>query len=125
MSNDKNTSPVSWYIGSYQLRFVELADAFNDDPEHRFLCWSDTVIVRADNLDQAYDKVVAIGMARTEPYKGGPQSVDVQWLFEGVTELLPIYEELEDGAEVMWAESTSKLKTIRRQVVNKQDVYQT
>lgn len=81
MASDKNTSPVGWYIGHYQLRFVELADSFNDDPEHKFLCWTNTVVVRADNLDHAYDKVVAIGMANTEPYKGGPAGADVQWLF--------------------------------------------
>ena len=119
MTRDKNVSPVGWYVGTYQLRFIELAHDFNEDPKHKFLCWENTVIVRADNLDQAYDKVVAIGMQSTEPYKGGPDGVDVQWVFEGVIELLPIYEDLEDGAEIMWSESTKMLKTMRRDACSK------
>ncbi len=107
MAYDKNISPVGWYVGTYQLRFIELAHTFNDDPDRKFLCWENTVIVRADSLDQAYDKVIAIGMQSTSPYLGGPApGVEVQWTFEGITELLPIYEKLEDGAEIMWGEST-------------------
>ena len=50
----------------------------------------------------------------TAPYKGGPDAVDVRWLFEGVVELLPVYEEIEDGSEIMWAEHTRALKNIRK-----------
>ena len=39
------TSPVGWYIGSYLLRFVELNEAGNDDPDASFLVWENTVIV--------------------------------------------------------------------------------
>lgn len=69
-----------------------------------FLVWENTVIVRADNLDEAHDKVVAVANRATEPYLGGPEGKPVRWIFEGITELLPIYEPLEDGAEIMWAE---------------------
>ena len=126
MTWDKNVSPVGWYVGTYQLRFIELAHDFNEDPNHKFLCWKNTVLVRADNLDQAYNKVVAAGMLGTAPYKGGPAGeVDVQWVFEGVIDLLPIYEELEDGAEIMWSESTKMLKTMRKAVCSKEDFLST
>ena len=105
MKDSKNISPVGWYVGSYVLRFIELAERGNSDPMRRFYTWENTVIVKARSLDHAYDKIVAIAKGATKPYKGGPKpGVDVQWLFEGVTELLPIYEKLEDGAEIMWAE---------------------
>jgi len=42
------------------------------------------------------------------------QGVDVQWVFEGVTEILPIYEEIDDGCEIIWSEYTKKLKNIRK-----------
>jgi hypothetical protein len=32
---------------------------------------------------------------------------------EGIVELLPVYEEIEDGAEIMWAERRRSLKKIR------------
>jgi hypothetical protein len=117
---DKNISPVGWYVCSYLLRFVELANPDNNNDEARFLSWENTIIVKASNLDEAYDKTVAIANQTTEPYKGGPEGIDVQWLFEGITEVLPIYEELEDGAEIMWRERwPCKLKNLRRLVRNK------
>ncbi|MBP8963458.1 MAG: DUF4288 domain-containing protein, partial [Opitutaceae bacterium] len=96
LHTSKNVSPVGWYVASYLIRFIELEAEGNDDPEKRFLSWENTVIVKADDLLAAYDKVVAIALENTAPYKGGPQGIPVQFVFEGVTELLPIYEELED-----------------------------
>lgn len=123
--SDKNISPVGWYIGSYVLRFVELDRKDKEDSEARFPTWENTVLVRAADLDEAYEKIVRIGKEHTEPYKGGPDGIDVQWLFEGVTELLPIYKELEDGAEVMWSERSGvKLKNIRKCIRGKGEFHQ-
>lgn len=117
---DKNISPVGWYIGSYLIRFVELNHGRNEDPEQRFVSWENTLIVRANDLDEAYDKIVENAGLDTRPYKGGPHGVPVQWIFEGVTELIPIYEELRDGAEVMWLErKPTKLKNLRKTVRQK------
>ena len=117
---DKNVAPFGWYVASYVLRFVELDRADKDDPDARFLTWENTILVQAADLDEAYDKTVEIAMQHTSPYKGGQDRVDVQWLFEGITELLPIYEELKDGAEIMWAERhPRKLKTIQRWIRGK------
>ena len=115
MKNTRNISPVDWYVGTYILRFVELGKRGNNNPARRFLTWENTVLVKARSLNRAYDKIVALAKQQTEPYKGGPaRGIDVQWVFEGVTELLPIYEELTDGAEIMWAEHRPRtLKTIR------------
>lgn len=124
MTYDSNISPVGWYVGTYQIRFIELAQSGNDDPERKFLTWENTVLVRAASLDEAYDKVAAIGLEQTEPYKGGPDGVDVQWVFEGIIELLPVYEDLEDGAEIMWGERTKKLKNIRMRAKTKEQLFQ-
>lgn len=115
MKDTRNISPVGWYVASYVLRFIELSEQGNSNPSRRFLTWENTVLTKARSLGHAYDKVVALAKAGTEPYKGGPApGVDVQWVFEGVTELLPIYEELEDGDEIMWAKHRPRaLKTIR------------
>lgn len=110
----KDTSPVGWYVGSYQIRFIELAAQDNDDQDGEFLVWENTVIVKAANYDEAYEKVAAVGRSATVPYKGGPDGVPVRWVFEGITELLPVYEPLGDGAEIMWAEHDAvKRSTIR------------
>ena len=115
--SDKNISPVGWYVGSYLIRFIELDESGNNDPEKRFMTWENTIIVKASSLDEAYEKVVNEASYDTKPYKGGPEGVPVQWVFEGVTELLPIYNELEDGAEIMWIEhKPRKLKNIQKLV---------
>lgn len=122
---DITISPVGWYVASYLLRFVELGSDNKDEPDARFLSWENTVLVRAASLAEAYDKTVAIGNAAGKPYKGGPDGIDVQWVFEGVTQLLPVYEELEDGAEIMWVEHRSrKLRTLRKWVRPKKELLQ-
>ena len=113
--HDKNVSPVGWYVGSYLIRFIELDEPNNFDPERRFLSWENTVIVKANSLDEAYKKIEKIGKSDTKPYKGGPEGVPVQWIYEGITELLPIYDDIEDGAEIMWCErKPRKLKNLQK-----------
>ena len=126
MKYSKNVSPYGWYVASYLLRFIELSEDGNDDPERRFLSWENTILVKATGMDQAYEKAVLVAKQATVPYKGGPEpGVDVQWIFEGITEILPIYEELEDGAEIMWAKhAPRKLKNIRKQARRKDEFAQ-
>jgi hypothetical protein len=114
MSLSSDVSPVGWYIGTYQLRFVELADRRKNDLQRRFTTWENTVLVKARSLPEAHRKIVKIGKSHTQPYKGGPEAIDVQWVFEGVIDLLPVYEQIADGAEVIWAERTRALKNTRQ-----------
>ncbi|QKE63321.1 DUF4288 domain-containing protein [Aquipseudomonas campi] len=117
MARDKNISPVGWYVGAYLLRFIEVNDPSNEDGEERFLSWENTVIVKAENMDEAYDKIEKIAKESTAPYLGGADAIPVQWVFEGITDILPIYEELEDGSEIMWSEhKPTKLKNLRKMV---------
>ena len=123
--HDKNISPVGWYVCAYLLRFVELAWPHKEDPDAKFLSWENTILVRANSIDEAYDKTVVIAKEASRPYKGGVEGVDVRWLFEGVTEVLPIYEALEDGAEIMWSErAPRKLKNLRALVRQKHEFAQ-
>ncbi len=121
---DRNTSPVGWYIGTYLIRFVELNDR-NDDEDSRHRVWENTKLIKAKDLGHAYDELVKVAQLEAQPYRGGPDGVPVQWVFEGVVELLPIYEELENGAELMYKEHThSKLKNLRKRVRNKKDFFE-
>jgi hypothetical protein len=113
--HDKNISPVGWYVGSYLIRFIELEEKGNFDPEQRFHSWENTVLIKAGSIEEAFKKVEEIAKSDTKPYKGGPEGVPVQWVYEGITELLPIYEELEDGAEIMWCKrQPRKLKNLKK-----------
>jgi hypothetical protein len=121
----KNISPVGWYVGSYLARFIELEDPLNNDPESRFSTWENTVIVKAVDLDEAFDKIESIGIEHAEPYKGGSEGIPVKWEYLGVTEVLPIYEELEDGAEIMFtSRHPRKLKNLMCTVMKKGELAQ-
>ena len=122
---DKNISPVGWYIGAYLLRFIELDNKDNYNEEKRFTAWENTVIVKANSLDEAYDKIEQIALIDAKPYKGGKDGIPVQWIYEGITELLPIYEELKDGAELMWREHhPKKLKNLKKLIKKKENFKQ-
>jgi len=120
---DKNLSPFGWYVGSYLLRFIELNQDGNFDDEKQFLTWENTRLVKANDLNDAFDKLEKLAKEETEPYKGGPGGVDVQWVYEGITDILPVYDELEHGAELFFSESKRKLKTIKKLVGKKKDFH--
>lgn len=125
MGYSKNVSPVGWYYGSYLLRFLELDDKQRNNPDKRFPTWENTVVVKAKSLDAAYSKVEKIGKAASKPYLGGPSGVRVQWQYIGITELVPIYEKLTDGAEIAWAErAPRKLKALKSYVQPKRAFHQ-
>ncbi|UPG91793.1 DUF4288 domain-containing protein [Luteibacter aegosomaticola] len=122
-SASADISPVGWYVGSYLLRFVEVDEPGNEEPDSRFLAWENTVIVRARDLDEAFRKIELLGMQGTEPYQGGPEGVPVRWIFEGITDLLPIYEPLEDGAEIMWEEHDAEsLRSLRERSMSLEQI---
>jgi len=118
--SSRDTSPVGWYVGSYLVRFIELNATGNDDADGEFLVWENTVLVRADSFDEAYSKVEAQARLHTEPYGGGSEGIPVQWVFEGISVLVPIYEPLEDGCEILWTEHEAlklgKLQSMARSV---------
>ncbi len=98
---DKHKSPVGWYVATELLRFVP--DGI--DPENatkRFLVWENLVLVQADDAETAYQKA----MERRELHDWKSESG--QWHFEGLTSLLAVYEDFEDGSEIMWIEHKQK-----------------
>jgi Domain of unknown function (DUF4288) len=117
MAYDKNVSPVGWYLCSYLLRFVELADSRRNDPDARFVSWENTVLVKAESPEGAYVKVEKIGKAESRPYRGGAKGVRVRWEYLGITEVLPVYEEIGDGAEIAWSKRAPRMLRKLRQLI--------
>ncbi|MFS2032425.1 DUF4288 domain-containing protein [Polaromonas sp. CT11-55] len=125
MAYDKNISPVNWYMVSYLLRFTELGDPRKNDNEARFMSWENTILVNAPSIDEAYEKGLKVARGSTQPYKGGPQGIPVQWKLVGITQVLPIYEALEDGCEIAWTErAPRKLKNLKQMVGSKSSLLQ-
>ena len=102
----RNRSPFGWWIASYIERF-QWRSSGPIGPSSKCLAYENTILIRADSRDRAYQKAMAFGAQgsdrRWRKY-GEPPGQLGRWVFEGVTSLLPIYERLSDGAEVEWLE---------------------
>lgn len=90
----------------------------------RCLAWRNTIILKAPNREKAYKKALALAAKNcgnfwdpSNPSRKG------RWVVEGLSNLLPIYEKLGDGAEISWEEyentTISRVRTLTR---NKQDL---
>ena len=96
----------NWYIVSVIERV-----AWNDpsgDEDEEAPTWENYHLVRATKADEAFDKAKALYDDPT------PTTFDErkgQWEFVGVRELLPIYEPLEDGSEIMFTDRSPSTKS--------------
>jgi Domain of unknown function (DUF4288) len=119
----RNRSHSGWWIAGYLQRF-EYYDENMSNLARRCLAWENTVLIRARSRGQAYRKAVALGRL-----SNGNEAWDIEtkrrgaWLFEGLTELLPIFQELMDGAEILCTEHANRtVKTIKSLVKRKRDL---
>lgn len=111
---DNNKSPVGWYVATELLRFVpDGVDA--EDLSKRFLVWENLILIQADDPEIAYRKA----MERRELHEW--KSVSGQWHFEGLTSLLAVYENFEDGSEIMWVEHKQKTNRVVKNMVKAKD----
>jgi hypothetical protein len=75
------------------------------DELEQTLVWKNTIILQAPDRDAAYTKAVELGSADCGEFRDEAEpSRTGRWTYEGLTMLLPIYEELCDGAEILWEE---------------------
>jgi hypothetical protein len=63
----------------------------------RCFVWENTRLIRATSRDHAYKKALKLGaLGHPTPTNGG------EWRFAGISMLLPVYEKIEDGSEILW-----------------------
>jgi hypothetical protein len=118
-------SPHGWWVARYLERF-EFRDAQPTKPEARCLTWESTILVRAKTRDIAYRRAVALASSKTTRQwrrYGEPPGRLGRWVFEGLVDLLPVYEPLRNGAEISWTDHGHlALRTIRRRVKRKREL---
>lgn len=119
----RNQSRFGWYVAKVLVRF-EWEDENKFNPNRRCTVWENEIILQAPDREEAYAKAMEQGQLDDEPdYKmrvGGRRG---RWVFEGLTSLLPIYDELEDGAEIAWMETEGKaVKTVQGWVREKTEL---
>ncbi len=114
----RNLSPSGWWV------FIEVQQWVSDrqgkaglKPGSRCKVWKNTRLIRAKDREAAYAKAMALGA------EGMPsRTIHGEWRFAGLTELLPVYEDLEDGAEILWGSYEMSVKTLKSQVKRKREL---
>ena len=95
----RNKSPYGWWLATCLERF-QFFDEDKSNPNRRCIAWENTILIKAKDREGAYQKAIKKGKLSD----GGESELNGRketWIFEGLTSLLPIYEELEDGAPKM------------------------
>lgn len=122
---DKNKSSVGWYVASL-LHRLEWFDEDTDNLNRRCLAWENQILIKANDPEEAYAKAVEHGNRHErsgEMWKSDDEEQKGRWQFEGLTSLLPIYDELEDGAEITWTEHEKRsVKTIKSWALPKEEL---
>ena len=83
---------TEWFLAELVMKITVA-----DDP--RNVVHQNLVLIRADSADEAYEKAIQFGKKEEISYDN-PARKAVHFHFEGVSDLIDIIEELEDGAEL-------------------------
>jgi hypothetical protein len=89
-------SPTGWWIAGLLER--------HQKPEG-IIYWNNLRLIRAEHWREAFQKATALGHMRIEV---GNRAFSHIQEFVGVTNLVPIYDPFEDGAEMLWEEYDSQ-----------------
>lgn len=94
----RNRNHTGWWIFNEVEQWV--SDAQKKLSDHsRCPVWINTRLLRAKNRKKAYKK--AMKLCQT----GHPSKTNSgEWRFAGISMLLPVYEKIEDGVEILWTD---------------------
>ena len=82
---------------------ADLVVEFRIDGDPGSLVHFNLTLIRADSAEQAYSKALARGAEFADTYTN-TDGRQVQVFFRGLRDLFVVYEELEDGAELLYEE---------------------
>jgi hypothetical protein len=91
-----------WYL----VQIIERCEPTNIDkskPLRRCTVWGNYHLIRASSPEKAYEKAEKYGKEGTYTFKNSDK-LEMKWEYLGIGDLLPIYEDIEDKAEIMWAD---------------------
>jgi hypothetical protein len=87
-------SDAHWYV-------AELVQEITVEGDSRNVIHKKLMLIRADGPDQAYEKAVKLGRESENSYEN-PEGRKVQFRFRGLSELMVVYDEISDGAELLY-----------------------
>lgn len=105
----RNLSPYGWWVATLVERF-EYDHEDKSNPRRRCQAWTNTIILKADNREHAFDKAIEygkLGISEKSDYSDD-KGRKGRWKFEGLCSLLPVYDEIDpDGTEIVYDENTN------------------
>jgi len=113
----RNRNHTGWWVFSEVQYWVSNRQSKLTD-KSRCLVWENTRLIRATSRGAAYRKAMRLGrVGHRSKTKGG------EWRFAGISMLLPVYEDLEDGVEILWDDrGRMSMRGIKRLVKSKQQL---
>jgi hypothetical protein len=85
---------TEWFIG-------ELVEEFQAADQTENLVHINTVLIKADSPEVAYEKALTLGESANRVFTNS-DGIDVRVNFRGLRGLYPVYDRLEDGAELLY-----------------------
>lgn len=90
----------NWYIVEIIEKY-EPVDRNEEQDLRRVTTWGNHHLIKAESPEKAFDKAVKLGQEKNYKFINSDK-IEMESFFVGIGELLPIYEDIEDGAELMW-----------------------
>ena len=112
----------NWYIVEI-IEKCEPVDRNENKELRRVTAWGNHHLIKASSPKKAFEKAVKIG--KKAEYKfTNTDKIEMEWIFVGIGELLPIYDEnIEDGTELMWKDyGFISDKRTKRLAVDKKEI---
>ncbi len=101
MENEKiSVENGKWYIAEI-IEKCEHVNRNETQELRRVKTWGNFHIIKAETPKIAYDKAVKIGKKAEYKFTNSDK-LEMEWIFIGIGNLIPIYEDIEDGSEIMW-----------------------
>jgi hypothetical protein len=107
----RNRNATGWWVYQKVEQWVSNRQK-KLTPNSRCLVWENIRIIKAKNRHEAFRKAMRLGRS-SSPSK----TIGGEWRFAGISLLLPIYDDIEDGAEILWTDCEKmRVKDIQKLV---------
>ena len=91
-----------WFLVEIIER-CEPADSNQKQDLRRCIVWGNYHLIKATSPDKALDKAEKLGKSGNYTFTNSDK-LKMKWEFIGIGDIIPIYEDIEDKAELMWTD---------------------
>ena len=99
---DKIVNKKNWFLVEIIER-LEPVDSDSTNSLRRCTVYGNFHLIKATAADKAYDKAEKIGKKGNYHFKNADKR-NMKWEYVGIGDIVPILEDIEDKAEIMWTD---------------------